>query len=49
MSTGAEKVLPLGSTDRFAGPEQYSLWFCLTAFPLFLFLVELEVGGGDRG
>lgn len=36
MSTGAEKVLPLGSTDRLAGElealEEYSLWFCLTAF-----------------
>lgn len=49
MSTGAEKVLPLGSTDRLAGEIEaleYSLWFCLTAF--YLFRIEAEVGGGVR-
>lgn len=55
MSTGAEKVLPLGSADRLAGelaPEQSSVWFCLTVFPLLTCLdqqwrLELGIEGDD--
>lgn len=52
MSTGVEKVLPLGSTARLAGelefPEQYSLWFHWTAFILLSVRTQAEVGGGER-
>lgn len=49
MSTGAEKVLPLGSADRLAGeleaPEQCSL--CLSPF-MFRIEAEMEAGKEDE-